>query len=52
MKYPERFDEIGVEVPRSCVFYGLPGTGKTMLARAVAGSTNCSFIKITGSELN
>lgn len=34
-----------------CILYGPPGTGKTLLAKAVANSTNATFIRVTGSEL-
>ena len=47
----EAFDEVGVEAPSGVLLHGPPGTGKTMLAKAVANETDASFIKMAGSEL-
>jgi proteasome regulatory subunit len=48
---PELFEKVGIQPPKGVLLYGSPGTGKTLLAKAVAHSTNASFIRIIGSEL-
>jgi len=48
---PEIFKDIGIEPPRGVLLYGLPGTGKTMIAKAVAHESKATFIHMSGSEL-
>ncbi len=51
LKKPELFKKVGITPPKGILLYGSPGTGKTLLAKAVAHSTNSTFIEIVGSEL-
>jgi len=51
LKNPELFKNVGIQPPKGILLYGEPGTGKTLLAKAVAASTNATFIEIVGSEL-
>ena len=48
---PELYDEIGIKPPKGVILYGEPGTGKTLLAKAVANQTSATFLRVTGSEL-
>ena len=48
---PESFEKVGIDPPKGVLLYGAPGTGKTLIAKAVAHETNSVFIKLIGSEL-
>ncbi|MGA9099928.1 MAG: CDC48 family AAA ATPase [Methanotrichaceae archaeon] len=51
LKYPDAFESAGIRPPRGILLYGLPGTGKTLLARALATESNVNFISIKGPEI-
>ena len=50
LKNPKKFLEIGAQIPKGVILMGSPGTGKTLLARAVAGEAKVPFFSISGSE--
>ena len=50
LKSPKKFTDLGARIPKGILLVGYPGTGKTLLARAVAGEANVPFISISGSD--
>merc|ERR1711991_394415 len=51
LTHPELYAELGIKPPKGVILYGQPGTGKTLLAKAVANSTSATFLRVVGSEL-
>lgn len=51
LKKPQLFKKVGIKPPKGVLLYGEPGTGKTLLAKAVAAATKSTFIEVVGSEL-
>lgn len=50
LKYPKKFEKMGARIPKGVLLAGHPGTGKTLLAKAVAGEANVPFYSISGSD--
>ena len=50
LKEPEKFTKMGAKVPKGVLLYGKPGTGKTLIAKAIAGEAGVPFISMSGSE--
>lgn len=50
LKKPEKFTKMGAKVPKGVLLYGKPGTGKTLIAKAIAGEADVPFISMSGSE--
>ena len=50
LKNPDKYTKIGAKIPRGCLLIGEPGTGKTLLARAIAGEADVPFFFISGSD--
>ena len=50
LKKPEKFQKMGAKIPKGILLYGKPGTGKTLIAKAIAGEAGVPFISMSGSE--
>ncbi len=50
LKKPEKFTQMGAKIPKGVLLYGKPGTGKTLIAKAIAGEADVPFISMSGSE--
>ena len=50
LKKPEKFTKMGAKIPKGVLLFGKPGTGKTLIAKAIAGEANVPFISMSGSE--
>ena len=51
LTHPELYEELGIKPPKGVILYGEPGTGKTLLAKAVASQTAATFLRLVGTEM-
>lgn len=51
LRHPELFERLGIEAPKGVLLHGAPGTGKTLIAKAVANETDANFLAISGPEI-
>jgi transitional endoplasmic reticulum ATPase len=51
LKHPELFDRLGIDAPKGVLLHGPPGSGKTLLAKAIANESDAYFISINGREI-
>merc|ERR1719146_13137 len=51
LTHPELYEDVGIRPPKGVILYGVPGTGKTLLAKADANEPSATFLRVVGSEL-